>query len=402
MRIAVAAHSDSRVGGVETYLAGVVPALARRYAVACLFERTSGDADPVLRGARDVPVWVAGEEPHAALQSLRRWSPDVIYLHAFRSPALERQLTRIAPVVFFAHSYYGACISGEKSTRFPVQAPCGRALAPSCLLHYLPRGCGGSSPVTMVRQYAGQRTRRDLLARYERVLVASRYMADQYAREGVPSVRVTLPVAAVPPTPRRADHEPSNLLFLGRLERSKGAHLIVRAAAQAAARRGRRVRLAVAGRGTLAGDIAAEAAAYPAAGVPLQVDLCGWLAEGARAAALQQADLLLMPSLWPEPFGLSGLEAGSAGVPAVAFAVGGIPEWLADGVNGRLVAPGGDAVGGLAAAVADLLNDPAALAAMRVRAIEAASRFTLERHLGELQRVFADAAAVGPRAGSTA
>jgi glycosyltransferase involved in cell wall biosynthesis len=215
-------------------------------------------------------------------------------------------------------------------------------------------------------------------------------------------IRVTLPVAAVPPAPRRAVKERWNLLFLGRLERSKGAHLIVRAAAQAAAQSARPVRLAIAGRGTLAGDIAAEAAAYPAAGVPLQVDVCGWLAEGARAAALQQADLLLMPSLWPEPFGLSGLEAGSAGVPAVAFAAGGIPEWLADGVNGRLVSPGGDAVGGMAAAIADVLGDPCALAAMRVRAIEAASRFTLERHLGELQPVFAEAAVAGARARSTA
>ena len=50
-------------------------------------------------------------------------------------------------------------------------------------------------------------------------------------------------------------------------------------------------------------------------------------------------DVVVMPSLWPEPFGLVGLEANRRGVPVVAFATGGIPEWLHDGVNGCL-APG--------------------------------------------------------------
>ena len=47
----------------------------------------------------------------------------------------------------------------------------------------------------------------------------------------------------------------------------------------------------------------------------------------------------MVPSIWPEPFGQVGPEAGLYGVPAAAFAVGGTPSWLTDGVNGRL-APG--------------------------------------------------------------
>ena len=43
---------------------------------------------------------------------------------------------------------------------------------------------------------------------------------------------------------------------------------------------------------------------------------------------------MLMPSRWMENFGLTGIEAMSFGKPVVAFRVGGIPDWLEDGVTG--------------------------------------------------------------------
>ena len=54
---------------------------------------------------------------------------------------------------------------------------------------------------------------------------------------------------------------------------------------------------------------------------------------------VSKADLLVVPSLWPEPFGLVGIEAGTHGVPAVAYDVGGISDWLIAGYSGEL-APG--------------------------------------------------------------
>jgi glycosyltransferase involved in cell wall biosynthesis len=96
-----------------------------------------------------------------------------------------------------------------------------------------------------------------------------------------------------------------------------------------------------------------------------------------------------VPSLWPEPFGLVGLEAAAAGVATIAFNVGGISEWLRDGVNGVAVPapPSADAFG---AALAGVLSDRARLAALRAGARRLADEMTLASHLDRLEAVFAE------------
>lgn len=74
------------------------------------------------------------------------------------------------------------------------------------------------------------------------------------------------------------------------------------------------------------------------------------------------ADIVVVPSRWQEPLGLINLEAGACGKPVVATRVGGIPEVVADGVNGYLVEPGD--VAALAARVAALIDDPSLRARM--------------------------------------
>jgi glycosyltransferase involved in cell wall biosynthesis len=118
----------------------------------------------------------------------------------------------------------------------------------------------------------------------------------------------------------------------------------------------------------------------------------GWLSETARASALAEADLLLVPSLWPEPFGLVGIEAASAGLPSIAFRVGGIEDWLADGVNGRTVPLAHDSVERFADAIVQTLSEPDRLEAMRGQAVRTAQAFTMAAHLERLEPVLREAA----------
>ena len=69
------------------------------------------------------------------------------------------------------------------------------------------------------------------------------------------------------------------------------------------------------------------------------------------------ADVVAVPSTSPDPLPGSAIEAAAAGCAVVASAEGGLPEIIADGRTGRLIAPGDPSA--LARAAAELLDDPA-------------------------------------------
>ena len=144
--------------------------------------------------------------------------------------------------------------------------------------------------------------------------------------------------------------------------------------------------LVVAGDGERRAELAADAERRK-----LPTEFLGWLAPAARNVELRRADALLFPSRWPEPFGLSGIEAGCFGVPAVGFGVGGSVDWLRPGVSGEVAA--GRTPADLGAALARLLSDPAEWQRRRRGAWEAAKEFTSDRHLSLLLPALKKAAA---------
>ncbi len=91
--------------------------------------------------------------------------------------------------MFFAHDYYGTCISGAKTFKNPTITPCSRTFGLPCRIQDFPRRCGGLSPVTMLREFRRQADRLELLQRY-RAIVTSTRMRDEYLRHGFAESRV--------------------------------------------------------------------------------------------------------------------------------------------------------------------------------------------------------------------
>ena len=121
----------------------------------------------------------------------------------------------------------------------------------------------------------------------------------------------------------------------------------------------------------------------------------GWLDPGELRALYRTAELLAVPSLWPEPFGLVGIEAGCVGLPSVGFAVGGIPDWLIPGVSGECAPGTRPTAATLSSAIIRALRDPDHYAALRRGAWETARRFTVDRHMTVLERALNRAAGEG-------
>ena len=110
--------------------------------------------------------------------------------------------------------------------------------------------------------------------------------------------------------------------------------------------------------------------------------------------AWRRCSLGLVPSIWPEPFGLVALEAMDAGRPVVASRIGGISDIVADGESGLLVPPG-DATA-LRGAIAGLLADPERRARMGAAGRRRVELFRADQILPRIEQVYAEVTG-GPR-----
>jgi glycosyltransferase involved in cell wall biosynthesis len=401
MRIAIVNQNRDRVGGVETYLEMLIPAMAEnRCDVAFLTESDHQAAIPIAL-AESVAAWSVQELGIGrALEKLREWKPDVVYAHGHLGVELMSGLMQAAPAVFYAHGYYGTCISGAKSFKFPVVRPCTRRFGPGCLLHYYPHRCGGLNPITMWRNYHAQSERSTLLRKYAAILAPSEYIGAEYLRHGFsPDAVRVVPYAfgrrEFPPV--ASNHQPANelphrLLFMGRMVKLKGGMLLLEAVARAARELGRTLHLALAGDGPERSKWQRRADSICTTNPNVHFEFMGWLNGEALERVCGTSDLLVVPSLWPEPSALVGREVGLHGVPQAAFAVGGNPEWLIDGVNGHLAPGDPPTAAGLADAIVKCLADPAHYALTREGAVEVARQFTLDRHIRLLLPILQQAA----------
>ena len=388
MRIVVAQDALHAEGGVESYLAAIVPALrARGHSIALLFVRR-GKGMPLVDTADGPAVGVDPQQIDWAFAELRSWRPDVCFSNNMAPLEVETRALDEWPVVKFMHGYFGTCVSALKTHEFPTGVACSRALGPACLVLYGPRHCGELTPAALVGGYRWARAQQRLLPRYTTVVVASDHMAEEYARHGTPRERLAmLPLfPSLPVVAPDAVGAKDSVLFLGRMTNLKGGDVLVKAVSRASSDLRRPIRLVMAGDGP-------QRSAWKrlAAQERVDADFPGWLDQGRRMTALSMASVLAVPSIWPEPFGLVGLEAAARGVPAVAFDTGGIRQWLRHDVSGLLVPPS-DGYRGMASALAALLDKPDLRERLSRGALARAREMSLDAHVDGLERVLLSAA----------
>ena len=407
MRIVVANWSARKVGGTESYLDEIVPQLqGNGHEVAFLSEFDVPANRQRIRLSKS-GLWCASRIGQVnALAAVRQWSPDLVYVHKMSDTALEEQLLDIAPAVLFVHDYNGLCISGLKAFKFPREAPCSRVFGWHCLYHYMPHRCGGRNPLTMWRLFRMQSRRLKLFRRYQAIVTHSEYMLSELLRHGIEPEKAHKSLYLVDKPSSHASqllpqspaelchavptlHKPTaRLIFSGRMDRLKGGAVLIDALPKVAASLERPVLLTFAGEGPARRSWQKQARAVEAHFPKIRIEFPGWLDDHSLPKLFSQSDLLVVPSLWPEPFGRVGPEAGSRSLPAAAFSVGGVSEWLLEGVNGFLAPANPPTASGLAEAIVKCLSDSKIHAQLRSGALQVAQRFSPINHMAQLIRLF--------------
>lgn len=370
-------------GGVEQNVAETVRGLRERgHACHLAFLRASArDPDgfaarfdgvhPVTAGSDDDLVRAAGAA-----------RPDAVYWHKW--PALPADPRLGTPrAVRMVHDHDLCCPRSHKYYAL-FDRTCHHPAGWRCVadLAFLRRTRGGPLPVGLVdlAAHAAERRRNRVL---DALLVGSRFMRDELVMNGFAPDRVHIvpPAVRAPSTPMPPPPSGRSLLFVGQLIRGKGVDLLLRALARVPGPWD----LVLVGEGNARGRLEALARDL---GLSDRCRFTGWVPPSELDALYDGARLVVVPSRWPEPFGMVGLEAMHRGRPVVAFAAGGIPDWCTDGVTG-LVAPDRD-VPGLAERIARVLADDALAARLGARAAEAArDDFPFDGYLDRLESLLA-------------
>ena len=399
MRVAVTNQFRHVVGGAETYLRNLLPELGRRGIEVGLWHDLEAQAhrEAITLPAHAPVHCIETVGLAAARASLVEWKPDLIYSQSVSRKDWETFLYATAPVVQFIHTYDGTCVSGNKAWRFPVARPCGRRFGWPCLAHYYPHRCGGLSPLTMIRNYATQSERLECLKRSAAIVTASAHMRDEYLKHGFSAEHVTVAGLYLPDRPLQGsvvpfDSDEVRILFSGRMVWLKGGRLLLDALPAVTEHIAHRLRISFLGDGSDRREWQSHADSLQTRYPRLQFQFLQWGSQEECESIYREHHLLVIPSVWPEPFGLTGPEAAQYGLPAVAFAVGGIGDWLIDGVNGHLAPSNPPTAAGLSEAILKCIADPVHHQRLREASFRVAEKLSLERHLHALLPVFESAA----------
>jgi glycosyltransferase involved in cell wall biosynthesis len=171
--------------------------------------------------------------------------------------------------------------------------------------------------------------------------------------------------------------EPLEMLFMGTVEPYKGVDVVLNALAQSSSLP---VRLHICGGGAGLKSLQERWAG------DARVIFEGVVQGDRKRALIAGADVMVVPSVWFEPFGRTVIEGYQQGLAVVGSRIGGIPELIEDGVTGRLFEPGDSRQ--LRGVLEELVAQPDRLAAMKQAAAAKAQSFSLAKHAQEYLAVY--------------
>ena len=327
-------------------------------------------------------VWNPG--PARDLEALLTTDrPDVVHIHnvfPLLSPSVLLACQRSGvPSVVTLHNFNLVCAAGNLYREGAICRACvGRHFPAPGVAH----GCYRGSSLSTIPRAVSIAAHRNL---WQSAPSAYIFLSEAQRREllpaGLPPSRSFVKPNLVQPA-RRRQAKAEAIVYLGRLTEEKGLRVLMDGWRRyGEATPDPRLRLVIAGTGPMESEIRDWARELSS------VDLVGLLDRAACGDLVANAAAVVVPSVWPEPFGLVVAEAMAAGVPPIATAHGAFPELIADGRDGILFPPGDP--GALGRVLRRIDADPGWTETLGQAAYDTyVRRFAPPGNVAELERIY--------------
>jgi glycosyltransferase involved in cell wall biosynthesis len=387
------APSEAAMGGIAVILAEASAALERRGWSVSMIRLTSSPRAHAETTGPHYELTPPGNRIRPALrrqfrQIVEAEDPDIVHVYSVHSavnPGMVSRLSRRWPVVSTLQDVTPICYWRKKLH------PDGRLCEVAVGLRCITRGC-----YRLGAQYGFARdlwhllTDRRWLNVYRRLplIVPSGYLKEQLVVNGFLAERIRVipnfsrfAGRTVRPDSRETGKQ---ILFVGRLIKEKGVEPLLQALSKLKTKDWQ---------ATIVGDgdrLDWARAWCTSNSLADRIRFAGGLGADRLEQFYQTCRLLVVPSLIPESFGMVGVEAMTFGKPVVAFASGGVTEWLKDGANGFLVEHGNSDE--LARRIDLLLSDDDLCRRLGANGYETVqARFRLDHHVDHTVALYEDA-----------
>ena len=363
MRVLVLHNRYQVAGGEDTVVRQEVSTLRQAGAEVDLLEVSNDHiTGPLQRAATAFNVVYSYRSRDLVAARIAGFRPDVVHVHNFfpvLTPSIYDADTRI-PFVQTLHNYRLLCANALLSRdNRPCEDCVDKRIPWPAVQHACYRGShAGSAAIALMLSV--HRFRNTWNTRVSRFIALTEFARALFVNHlGIAPARIVVKQNAAP-DPGVGDGRGGYALFVGRLSPEKGTATLL-----AAAERDLGMPLKVAGTGPLSASVERAAAN----GV---LEYLGSQTQSEVSRLMQNARVLLLPSLWYEGLPMVIPEAFATGLPVVASDIGALSSLIAHGRNGLLVPPGDPEA--LAQAVQTLGAVPGVEASLRTEA-----RLTYER-----------------------
>jgi glycosyltransferase involved in cell wall biosynthesis len=349
------------------------------------FERCNDDLDASTFAAKvsvaSNTVW--SQRSRSDLRKLlRQIRPDIVHVHntfSILSPSVYGACkAEGVPVVQTLHNFRFFC-PGALFLRDgkPCEDCLDRSLLQS-IRHRCYRGevAATATLATMLAVHRGIGTyKRDI----DRYITLNEFGRIKALKGGVAGHKLVVKSNFVPDPPNPGEGGGGYVVYVGRLLNEKGVETLV-----AAWRHVPRVKLIIVGDGALRPQLEAMAQRDRS-----NIEFTGVLARPAVMKIISSSDLLIVPSVCYETFGLVIAESFACGTPVLVSRIGSLDELVVEGVTGRKFTAG-DAQD-LARTVQEMLADQEALHRMRAQArAYFDAHLTEDQNFTQLMKIYSD------------